>query len=90
MPQFASLVPDSLARAVDALGGSGPTCLSNGIHFGQSVGEVAGLPVQENHSDCSRVAQHALVFGPSSHVESEFKFDQLKVAIAQLWNELQV
>ena len=24
-----------------------------------SGGEVAGLPMQENHSDCSKVAQHA-------------------------------
>ena len=26
--------------------------------------------MQENHSDCSRVAQHALVMGPSDHVRS--------------------
>ena len=32
-------------------------------------GEVAPLPMQENHSDCSRVAQHALVLGPSGHVQ---------------------
>ena len=36
---------------------------------GQSGGEVVGLPMQENHSDCSRVAQHALVLGPSGHVQ---------------------
>ena len=29
--------------------------------------EAAGLPMQENHN-CSRVAQHALVLGPSGHV----------------------
>ena len=51
-----------------ALGGSGPLCLSTGSYLGQSSGEVAGLPMQENHSDCSRVAQHALVLGPSGHV----------------------
>ena len=28
-------------------------------HIGQSGGEVARLPMQENHSDCSGVAQHA-------------------------------
>ena len=39
-------------------------------HIGQSDGEVTGLPVQENHPDCSGVAQHALVLGPSDHVQS--------------------
>ena len=28
------------------------------------------LPMQENHSDCSRVAQHALVLRSSGHVQS--------------------
>ena len=37
----------------------------------QSGGEVAGLPVQENHSDLSRVAQHALVLGSSGHVKPD-------------------
>ena len=37
-------------------------------HIGQSGGEVARLPMQENHSDCSRVAQHALVLGSSDHL----------------------
>ena len=36
-----------------------------------SGGEVAGLPVQENHSDCSGVAQHALVLGASDHVQPD-------------------
>ena len=31
--------------------------------------EVAGLPMQENHSDCSRVAEHALVLGSCGHVQ---------------------
>ena len=35
-----------------AMGGSGSICLPTGSHLGQSSGEVAGLPVQENHSDC--------------------------------------
>ena len=38
-------------------------------HIGQSGGEVAGIPMQENHSDCSGVAQHALVLGSSGHVQ---------------------
>ena len=40
-------------------------------HLGQSGGEVAGLPMQQDHTDCTRVAQHALVLGPSSHVQSD-------------------
>ena len=38
-------------------------------HIGQSGGGAAGLPMQENHSDCSGVAQHALVLGSRSHVQ---------------------
>ena len=38
-------------------------------HIGQSGGEATGLPVQETHSDCPGVAQHALVLGPSEHVQ---------------------
>ena len=53
------------------MGGSGRICLPTSSHLGQSGGEVAGLPMQENHSDCSRVAQHALVLGPSDHVQSD-------------------
>ena len=51
-----------------ALGGSLPLCLPIGSHLGQS-GKVAGLPVQENHFDCPRVAQHALLWGFRNHVE---------------------
>ena len=38
---------------------------------GQSRGEVIGLPLQENQSDCSRAAQYALVLGSSSHVKQD-------------------
>ena len=51
-----------------AMGGSGRICLPTSSHFGQS-GQVEGLPMQKNHSDCSRVAQHALVLGSSDHVQ---------------------
>ena len=34
-------------------------------------GEVVGLPMQQNHSDCSGMVQHALVLGPSDQVESD-------------------
>ena len=54
-----------------AMGRSGRICLPSSSHLGQSGGEVAGLPMQENHSDCSGVAQHALVLGPSGHVQSD-------------------
>ena len=53
-----------------AMGGSGRIRLPTDRHIGQSGGEVTGLPVQENHSDCPGVAQHALVLGPSDHVQS--------------------
>ena len=35
------------------MGGSGPVCLLTSSHLGQSGGEIAGLPMQKNHSDCS-------------------------------------
>ena len=72
---FVSPVHDPLPWAVDALslpkGGSGPICLLINSHLGQSGGEVAGLPVQENYSDCTRVAQHALVLGSSDYVQPD-------------------
>ena len=51
-----------------AMVGSGSIHLPTVSHIGQS-GEVAGLPIQENHSDCSGVARHALVLGSSGHVQ---------------------
>ena len=54
-----------------AMGESGRIRLPTSGHLGQTGGEVAGLPLQENHSDCSRVAQHALVLGSSDHVQSD-------------------
>ena len=53
------------------LGKSGPLCLSTSSHLGQSGGEVAGLPMQQNHTDCTGVAQHALVLESSGHVQSD-------------------
>ena len=53
------------------LGRSGPICLPTSSHLGQSGGKVAGLPMQQNHTDCTRVAQQALVLGPSGHVQSD-------------------
>ena len=53
------------------MGKSGPIHLSTSSHLGQSGGEVAGLPLQQDYSDCPRVAQHALVLGSSSNVQSD-------------------
>ena len=58
-------------RTQPFLGGPGPICLSTSIHLGQSGGEVTGLPLQQDHTDCSRVAQHALVLGSSGNVQSD-------------------
>ena len=60
----------SSGRTHPTLGGSGCIRFSTDRHIGQSGGEVAGLPVQETHSGCPGVAQHALVLGPGDHVQS--------------------
>ena len=52
-----------------AMGGPGCIRLPTDRHIGQSGGEATGLPVQETHSDCPGVAQHALVFGLREHVQ---------------------
>ena len=44
---------------------SGPS----GMGSGCTQPTVTGLPMQENHSDCCRVAQHALVLGSVGHVK---------------------
>ena len=56
--------------AHSAMGGPGGICLPTDRHLGQSGGEATGLPVPESYSDCSRVAQHALVLGLGGHVQS--------------------
>ena len=58
-------------RPQSAMGGSRCLCLPTSSHLGQSGREVAGLPMQENHSDCSGVAQHALVLGSGGHVQPD-------------------
>ena len=50
------------------LGKSGPICLSTSSHLGQSGGEVTRLPLQQDHSDCTWMAQHTLVLGSSGNV----------------------
>ena len=51
--------------AQSAMGGSGRIRFPTSSHIGQGGGKVAGLPMQENHSDRSGVAKQALVLGPS-------------------------
>ena len=53
------------------MGGSTLIRFSTSSHPGQSGGKTAGLPMQQNHPDCSRLAQHALVLGSNGHVESD-------------------
>ena len=74
LPQFVSPVPDPQAWAVDALSLSwedlDPYAFPPAAIW-QSGGEAPGLPLQQNNSDCSRVAQHALVLGPGSNVKPD-------------------
>ena len=65
LPLFVSLVLDPLVSVVDAL--SLPLENLDAYAFPPAA-EVAELSVQQDDSDCTRVAQHALVLGPSDHV----------------------
>ena len=76
-PQVTSVCISSTGRpgcssgcTYSAMGGSGCIRLPTDRHIGQSGGEATGLPVQETHSDCPGVAQHALVLGLGDHVQS--------------------
>ena len=51
------------------MGGSRPLCLSLSGHLGQRSGEIAKQHMPKIHSDCSGVAQHALVLGPGNNVQ---------------------
>ena len=64
--------PPSLGsgRPQSELGGSGPVCLPTSSHLGQS-GEVTGLPLQQDHSDHTWVAQHALVLGSGGNLQPD-------------------
>ena len=65
------------------LGKSGPICLPTSSHLGQSGGEVTGLPLQQDHSDRPRVAQHAVVLGSSGNVQSDSKPAQSGISTIQ-------
>ena len=62
--------------------GPEPLCLPTSSHFGKSGGEVTGLPVQQNHSDCSSVAQHALI------LEASAMSSQIQLCLSNLPNLL--
>ena len=75
LPLLVSPVPDSLTTAVDALSQPGedldayaflPVAL-----LGKVVEKLLGLPMQKNNPDCPEVAKHALVLGPSVHVQPD-------------------
>ena len=69
LPLFVSPVPDPPPPWPGQWTHS--ACLPTGSHLGQSGGEAAGLPMQENHPNFTRVAQHAFVLGPSGHVNPD-------------------
>ena len=75
LPQFVSPVPDppglGSGCTQPVVGKSGPICLPTCSHLGQSGGETTGLPLQQDHSDRPRVAQHALVLGSGGNVQSD-------------------
>ena len=52
------------------MGGSDPHAFPPASIWAKG-GEAAGLPVQENHSGCSRVTQHALVLGSGDCVQPD-------------------
>ena len=53
------------------MGRSGSLCLPTSRHLGQSGREVTGLLLEQDHSDCTSVAQHALILGSSGNVQSD-------------------
>ena len=57
-------------RTQPILGGSGCIHLPYSPHLGQN-GEVIGLPMRQNHTDCPSGAQHTLVLGSVDHVQPD-------------------
>ena len=53
------------------MGRTGPLCLSTSSHLGKSGGEATGLPLQQNHTDCTGMAQHALVLESGGNVQPD-------------------
>ena len=65
-----SPIPNPQAAAVDALSQAWED-MNAFAHPGQGSGETTGHPLHEVHSHCPGMAQHALVLGPSGHVEPD-------------------
>ena len=53
------------------MGGYGRIRLPSDSHSGQGGKETTGHPLHEVHSHCPGMAQHALVLGPSGHVQPD-------------------
>ena len=53
------------------MGRTGSVRLSTSSHLGQSGGEATGLSMQQNHSGCTGMAQHALVLGSGGNVQPD-------------------
>ena len=68
--QFVSPVPDPQAWAVDALSLSWENLDPYALPPAAILGKV-GLPMQQDHSDCTRMAKHAMVLGSSGNVQSD-------------------
>ena len=47
------------------MGRSGPICLPTSSHLGQSGGKVAGLPMQQNYTDCTGMAHPVILSDPT-------------------------
>ena len=52
------------------VGGTGRLCLPSDGPSSSGGDKIIGPRVPSHHSDCSRLAQHALVLGPGQHVSS--------------------
>ena len=61
----------SCGRTQPVVGRSGCIRLPTNSHPGQSGGEITGHPMQETYPHCPGVAQHAMVLGPSVHVQPD-------------------
>ena len=59
-------------RCVDSsVGEPGRLCLSSGSNSGTGGHQTVGPRMSPNHPDCTGMAQHAMVWGPSQHVKVE-------------------
>ena len=62
-------------RCVDSsVGEPGRLCLSSGCKSGTGGHQTVGPRMSPNHPDCSGMAQHAMILGPSQHVSSNSPF----------------